>query len=110
MIVFQEEAMILRFRQVTFEQTGNEAEDVVQLIIAESFDKSLQQRIVGKFLQVIHDGILVVLTVEPEADHPLVGFDELMRMCGHGVGLSFFRGSGFRGQRSRKDFNPSTIV
>ena len=86
MIVFQKEAMILWFRQVSFEQTADEAEDVVQFVIAETFDKGLQQRIIGKFLQVIHDGVLVIFAVEPEADQPLVGFNELMRMCGHGVG------------------------
>ena len=95
MIVFQKEAMILRFRQMSFEQTGDEAEDFVQFVIAEPFDKGLQQRIVGKFLQVKDDGVLVVLAVEPEADQPLVGFDELMRMSGHGAGLSFIWGSGF---------------
>jgi hypothetical protein len=89
MIVFQKEAMILRFGQVSFEQTADKAEDVVQFVIAEPFDKCLQQRIVGKFLQIIHDGVLVIFAVEPEADQSLVGFNELMRMCGHGVGYSF---------------------
>jgi hypothetical protein len=96
MIVFQKEAMILRFGQVSFEQTADKAEDVVQFVIAEPFDKCLQQRIVGKFLQIIHDGVLVIFAVEPEADQSLVGFNELMRMCGHGVGLSFFQSSGVR--------------
>ena len=81
---------------MSFEQTVDEAEDLVQLVIAEPFDKSLQQCIVGKFLQIKDDGILVILAVEPEADQPLVVFDELMRMYGHGAGLSFLRGSGFR--------------
>jgi hypothetical protein len=66
------------------QQPADQLENLLQFPVFQSADERLDEIVVGKFLQVINNGVFVRLPIGPESYQAVVGFHKSMRVFGHG--------------------------
>jgi hypothetical protein len=80
MVVFEKKAVIVRLRQMFFQQARNQGKYFFKFRIAQVGNQVLHQGVVGKFLQIEQDGFFIGLTVKSKTHKALVGLDKIMGM------------------------------
>jgi hypothetical protein len=86
--VLQKQAVVFVIRKMPAQQPVDEIEDFGQLMVIQTLYDGGHDRIIGKFLKIADEGVLICLTVEAESDQTRVTFDKLMGMLGHRVPAS----------------------
>lgn len=85
--------MIFVFLKVGLEHTGDEIKKVLDLRITKTGQDGFHKGIIGKFLQVNHQGFFIGLPIQAETDQAIIVIDKFMGVAGfvHGFGYMLFR-------------------
>jgi hypothetical protein len=83
--------MIFVFLKVGLEHTGDEIKKVLDLRITKTGQDGFHKGIIGKFLQVNHQGFFIGLPIQAETDQAIIVIDKFMVVPGfvHGCIISY---------------------